>query len=977
MKRMLTIKADNKGFSLVELLIAVTIATIVGASIFGFMKVGAKTFNFNSSDVNLQNESQLAFNQMQDLIIDTAVGVQYFAKASGGGSLTPVGADSEIGSSDDKLLRLNNTDYVYDIWWDRDAKLLYYNEYVANYDSSTGIVTPGAVKVDDTNGLMSEYVSDFSVDLSRLETSRVVRVDLTYEKGGRVLSTTHNITLRNQVVSGNKVEENIRDAFTISENAVFNDPIGKSIIYVEPGDRNINLKTIVDDDPGSHSGERGYRVYNTDDSLNAAETDSLRFGFASGSSVDIGYTTIGYSTGVLNISPNQTSDFNIIVYCQSDNTKKKPVIVRVVRNNGISIDFQESNGATNEVKASPTETDDHDGNHDKFADDLAEGERFRLTATPDINYKSSDVDASGKMRSTDPVPLSSSDISKLDDIKSDIEAKIYFEGDTGYPTLFKEETGENLHCGVNPCKFEMSSNFRFTGEVEEYYQETIKALAKCGHSEEKGISVPPGEWTGKAYKKKSNYTIKKGGSKYQRGDQIVTHMLDSGNYVRNYGDFTCQSSPSPDLSSSPGGFWANHIELLDVKVTEHPGDRVVDPSKYILADGSGNWKWICPLDWDPNKQYTYEITSHIAHTRAGSQEHNATYVMPHTSDTGYTYKKSDYELTSNTITFTFDRLRLDYSLKSDYSNVKRTEFTPADIPEDTVEENAKSSYVTYYVRGFAKEPNSSKYPSGMKYFESASDGQAKGSQIELNVKWSNSFAFGDYTKQYLFNNGRWKAYEISYDNDGVEKLSEYSSRDIISDYEDNEMGRNGNVKMFRYYNSYNLSGVGLNGLINLLRNNPNEVVYSWGHKVPSRLRVIPVFGFKGNNSNTVVPYEITDNYVDCVFWNIKIPYQSWAGKVYRTTEIGEAYENCFFPGPEDIGFPSATSTEKRWYYAGFDLSSNYQEEGKDYYHLYYTLQDLGDYWKLTLNYHDSNGKSEKIASYRYDAKQKIWVFTDI
>ena len=65
MKRMLTIKADNKGFSLVELLIAVTIATIVGASIFGFMKVGAKTFNFNSSDVNLQNESQLAFNQMQ------------------------------------------------------------------------------------------------------------------------------------------------------------------------------------------------------------------------------------------------------------------------------------------------------------------------------------------------------------------------------------------------------------------------------------------------------------------------------------------------------------------------------------------------------------------------------------------------------------------------------------------------------------------------------------------------------------------------------------------------------------------------------------------------------------------------------------------------------------------------------------------------------------------------------------------------
>lgn len=939
------IKNDNSGFSLVELLIAIAIAAIVGVSVFGFMQVGAKTFNYNSSDVNLQSESQLAFNQMQDLIIDTAVGVQYYAK--NGATLTEVGSDSEISATDDKLLRLNNMDKVYDIWWDRDAKELIYNEYNASYDETTGAVTPiTPAVVDDSNGLMSEYITDFSVDLSRLVSSRVVRVELTYEKGGRVLATSHNITLRNQVVSGNKVEERLKDAFTISSNAVIDEIRGKDIIYAEPGD-NVNLTTVVDE---GATGYTGYHVFDTTGTEMLSETDSLRYGFASGSGHETGYTTIGYSNGMLHVSNSETAgEFLVLIYCQSDSSKTKVVKVRVVRDQSLSIEFSKGSGNEDEVVVEGVTGDA------RYEDDLNVGETFKLTATPDISWTSAKVAAAGDT-------LCSSDQSKLDTIESNIKSQIKFKGMTGYPALFKE-TG-SLNSGINPCEFKMAAAFNFSGETEkEYYQETISARAICGYSESKSIDVHE-DWSGSAYKAKSNYDIKRSSSNIKRGEWQVTHMLSdpsnpgSAKNVLGSDQFTCKEG-------STGDFWTNHLELIEIKVTEHPGDRVMDPSEYMRnASEAANWTFQCPFYWNPNKQYTYEFTSHIAHTAAGSNEHNVSFLLPHTSENGHVYTKNDYEYTSNTLTFTFDRLRLHYTPRGDYSNVVVTEFTPSDLPDqdEAVEKNAKTSIVTYYVRKFQANPDET---AGIN------------SRINLKMQWNDSFNKNngsDIKRDLVDRNPVWNFYEIEYGSDGNATLKSYSAKDLVSREDNvNYYLNKPNKTMLQTYIDKELPGIQLKAWKD-----------NFSRNIPARLRIVPVYNYHGDEGGSAFITEIPDNYIDCVFWNMKVPYKSFAGKIFKATNIGNSYEACFFPGPEDLDFPGATASELIWNYAGFDKKAGYNKDTDNgstwnHYNLYYTLTknsnvDGSAEWTLSLRYHDINGISVSIANYKYNRSSRQWEF---
>ena len=70
-------KSDEKGFTLVELIIAVAILAIVMITVCGFIIVASRSYTSANMDIMLQQEAQLALNRISDVIIDTTDSINY------------------------------------------------------------------------------------------------------------------------------------------------------------------------------------------------------------------------------------------------------------------------------------------------------------------------------------------------------------------------------------------------------------------------------------------------------------------------------------------------------------------------------------------------------------------------------------------------------------------------------------------------------------------------------------------------------------------------------------------------------------------------------------------------------------------------------------------------------------------------------------------------------------------------------------
>jgi len=72
-----TKQSSNAGFSLLELVIAVTILTVIGVGLTSFINTCMVQYRKSSSDVNVQYESQLTQNQIQEILLDANAGVTW------------------------------------------------------------------------------------------------------------------------------------------------------------------------------------------------------------------------------------------------------------------------------------------------------------------------------------------------------------------------------------------------------------------------------------------------------------------------------------------------------------------------------------------------------------------------------------------------------------------------------------------------------------------------------------------------------------------------------------------------------------------------------------------------------------------------------------------------------------------------------------------------------------------------------------
>ena len=180
-------KNDNRGLSLVELLAAIAILAVATTAIMAFMNSATRNYSRGNAEATIQREAQVAMNQIIEILIDAQKGVTYTVDTTD--VLKDADATAEPDTISDKYLTVYNDTGFIRLHWSKADSRIYYAEY-----SSDGTQTLSDVR-------FSDYVKDFSVDLTNADNGGKVRIRLDYksESEGKTYTVNQYITLRNAI----------------------------------------------------------------------------------------------------------------------------------------------------------------------------------------------------------------------------------------------------------------------------------------------------------------------------------------------------------------------------------------------------------------------------------------------------------------------------------------------------------------------------------------------------------------------------------------------------------------------------------------------------------------------------------------------------------------------------------------------------------------------------------------------------------
>lgn len=157
-------KRDNKGLTIVELIVAIAILAIAGIAITNFMTVGTRSFFDSRTETDLQKEAQLAMNLIEDHLVDANKRVY-----SANEDELVIENDERDGSVTSKKISC-----------DKENKQLYYSDNVEASEPE----------------ILAEYVEEFKV--TTISTNNV-DLEITFKNNEREYIATKNVTLRNPV----------------------------------------------------------------------------------------------------------------------------------------------------------------------------------------------------------------------------------------------------------------------------------------------------------------------------------------------------------------------------------------------------------------------------------------------------------------------------------------------------------------------------------------------------------------------------------------------------------------------------------------------------------------------------------------------------------------------------------------------------------------------------------------------------------
>jgi prepilin-type N-terminal cleavage/methylation domain-containing protein len=159
-------RKNNRGFTLVELIVSTAILGIIAVAAGAFMVAGTRTYSSLNYTVRLQYEAQLAMAQLQEYTIDCTDGIAWDAAGQ-------------------TLYIANNDGFV----------------HVFDYDPAAQTISYGSGSIAENltfpvSALAAEHVKSMNVDLA----VKQANITLEMARGNKTYTATQIIALRNQPV---------------------------------------------------------------------------------------------------------------------------------------------------------------------------------------------------------------------------------------------------------------------------------------------------------------------------------------------------------------------------------------------------------------------------------------------------------------------------------------------------------------------------------------------------------------------------------------------------------------------------------------------------------------------------------------------------------------------------------------------------------------------------------------------------------
>ena len=190
-------KLNNRGLTLIEMVIAIAIIGIFSTVVMTFITSGANFYRKTSITTKLQSDMQTTLERIENAIMDTNKSIAY-TYSNGGSAIEndinqPVTAEKEVVcTSTDLSVSAKEGDCLLTIFqWSPSEQILYYNE---------GFIKDGKKNVSTASrAVLTENVSGFQADISKAKSEGIVLFRLTLKNGDKEISQLYTVTLRNKV----------------------------------------------------------------------------------------------------------------------------------------------------------------------------------------------------------------------------------------------------------------------------------------------------------------------------------------------------------------------------------------------------------------------------------------------------------------------------------------------------------------------------------------------------------------------------------------------------------------------------------------------------------------------------------------------------------------------------------------------------------------------------------------------------------